>query len=105
DENLLADRVSRSGLLRLPVEAERIELAAHEVALHQLVHLLQLERIVRDKGDLRTAAGDRRFRALEVEPRGDLALHAFDRVVDLGEVGLGDDVEAGHAGYAPRTGV
>ena len=80
----------------LKSSAPGLDLAPRQVHLQQLVHLLQLQIVVGEDGELAFLAFDRAFAALEVEARRDLAGDAGERVVDLGEIDPRDDVEARH---------
>src|SRR5204862_2951487 len=85
------------GLLRgLVVERAGLDLAARQMHLQELVHLLQLEVVIGDELDLSLVAVDRGFAALEIEAGRDLALDRGDRIIDLSEMDAGNDVKARH---------
>src|SRR5258707_9365156 len=100
EQHGLANRVARRLLGRLELERGGVDLAPRQMRLQELVHLLQLEVVVGEHRHGALLALDRAVAALEVEARRDLAAHPGERVVDLGEVELGDDVETRH-GAAP----
>ncbi len=64
--------------------------------LQQFMHLLQLQVVVGVDGQLLLLPLHLAMRPLEVVSLLDLASHILQRVVDLGKVGLGNNVEAGH---------
>jgi len=74
----------------------RLDLAARQMHLQELVHLLQLEVVIGDELDLSLVAVDRGFAALEIEAGRDLALDRGDRIIDLSEIDAGNDVKARH---------
>src|SRR3954470_21806081 len=96
DHDLLALGIARSALRILKFQSAGIELAPGDIALQQLLHLLQLHFVIGEEGDDLFLALDGAFRTLEIEPGVDLAPGAVDGVVDLGQVGLGNDIEGWH---------
>jgi hypothetical protein len=66
------------------------------MALQQLVHLLELELVVGVDGDLGVLAFDLRLGTFEVVTLAHLAAHIGERIVDLGKIGLRDDIERRH---------
>jgi hypothetical protein len=69
--------------------------------LQQLVHLLELEVVVGVQGDLSPVSLDLRHRVLEVVALAHLARHVGERIVDLGQIGLGNDIERRHLSLRP----
>lgn len=64
--------------------------------LQQLLDLAQLHLVIGENLEDALLIGDARFAVLEVEARRDLAGKAGERVVDLGEIETGYDIEARH---------
>jgi hypothetical protein len=67
------------------------------MGLQQLMHLLQLGLIIGIEGEHRLLPLDLALGILEVETGRDLAFDIVQRIVDLVQVGLGNDVETGHS--------
>src|SRR5262249_3681730 len=88
DQCLLPDRLTRCLLHGLVVEHPKLDLAPRQVPLQQLVHLLELQLVVRVDGDFGVLPFDAGLGPLEVVALAHLARHIGERVVDLGKIGL-----------------
>ncbi len=96
DRHRLAEAVA-AGLFRLlEVEGAGVDLALSHVAAKEFLDLLKLEIVVRLDYQALIGPFDRAVAAFEVIARLDFAPSALQCIVDLGEFGAGDDVEAGH---------
>src|SRR5262249_57141759 len=93
----LPQRIAGSLLRRLVIERRRFDFAPRQMHLQKLVHLLQLELVVREDSKDAFLAIDRAFTALEIEARSDLACHSVQGIVDLGKIDPRNDVEARHS--------
>src|SRR5580658_848744 len=98
DDDGLADRVARSLFRVLEVERAGVEFTAGEVGADQFVDLFQLEHVIGLDGQRLVLAVDLAGAALEIEAGFDFAGDVRERVIDLGEVRLGNDVETRHDG-------
>jgi hypothetical protein len=66
------------------------------MALNKLVHLLELQVVIGLDGEFLFVPLDAAMRALEVIALGNLPRDILERIIDLGEIGLGNDIEGGH---------
>ena len=96
DRDGLAEAVAAGFFRLLEVEGAGVDLAFGHVAAQEFLDLLELEVVVRVDGQGFIGAFDRAVAALEIVAGFDLAFGALKGVIDLGEFGAGDDVEAGH---------
>ena len=114
DRDYLAGRAAGGGLDVAAVQSLQRQLALHELLFENLQDVFDLLIRVRFERDRGLAFGlaelDARPGVLEVEARPDLARGLVDRVADLLDVYLGDDIERrvfshGRGGYRYRMSV
>src|SRR3989338_3215100 len=78
-------------------QALDVHAALGQLAVEDVLHLAELEFVVGKHGELELGLLDTRVGTLEIEARADFLVGLLERVLDLGLVYFGNDVEAWHA--------